>query len=255
MSFQTFSVIDNSIFYRKFCDEYLSLSLAVTIFYLQDNNFLTLKRALLARFIEFNKYHGFTFQQIAFYQETYLELVRDKGDCIYNDYSSSADILEHLMLLSDFDQYENESQFYYITIFAKPYLFSGLENILTWIKQEIIPYINQSSKNDEKSDDELANITKQKNSSTEKNFIWDEEMLIGYVKTGELSKLSVSLASKENKMYVSLSKLYRTKTDPTFKFSKGFTMPIEKAEQIASLIQKAALEGGEIIIGKQGGVL
>lgn len=94
-------------------------------------------------------------------------------------------------------------------------------------------------------------MKKQPQPSASKNFIWDEELLIGYTKVNDSTRLSVSLASKADKMYVTLSKLYRTKSDPNFKAAKGFSIPLEKAEQINSFIEKAISEGEKIIVGKQ----
>lgn len=86
-----------------------------------------------------------------------------------------------------------------------------------------------------------------KHASNDNTSFWDTEMLIGYINADELHKTSVSICTKDDKKYISLTSQYRTQANPQFKVRKGFAIPFHSAQQVAALIAKGVQEGKKLM--------
>ncbi|MBR1494307.1 MAG: hypothetical protein IJ601_04595 [Acidaminococcaceae bacterium] len=83
------------------------------------------------------------------------------------------------------------------------------------------------------------------NKNNNANF-WDSEMLIGYINSDELHKTSISICTKNNKNFISITKMVRTQANPTFKPTGGTAIPYQTAQQVQALIGKAIAEGKKL---------
>lgn len=75
---------------------------------------------------------------------------------------------------------------------------------------------------------------------------WDSEMLIGYINSDELHKTSISLCEKDDKKFVSITKMVRTQNNPTFKPTGGTAIPYQTVQQVQALLGKAIDEGRKL---------
>ena len=86
-----------------------------------------------------------------------------------------------------------------------------------------------------------------KQATKDNTSFWDTEMLIGYINSDELHKTSVSLCTKGEKRYISLTNQYRTQANPQFKVRSGFAIPYQSAEQVTALIMRGVSEAKKLM--------
>ncbi len=86
-----------------------------------------------------------------------------------------------------------------------------------------------------------------KQTTKDNTSFWDTEILIGYINSDELHKTSVSLCTKGEKKYISLTNQYRTQANPQFKVRSGFAIPYQSAEQVTALIMRGVSEAKKLM--------